>query len=121
MMGMETFALARAMYSRYSSGPLREVGGRREVGQGLGEALCAGGEVVVELAFVVLDLLFEQGVQDGGRDARVLHVAQSVQVPREGTRARNERVLELDSEIGGGEIHSYPLKRARCAYLPVGS
>ena len=56
-------------------------GGRLgKIGQGLGETVGVGGHVEVEVLILLLDLLFEDGVEDHGRGACVFHELDVVNV-----------------------------------------
>ena len=76
----------------------------REVGRGLGKP--GPGRLHLHLRpGGAHDLLLEEGRHHDGCRPGVLEVADGVEISAEGAGAADDRIFELESEIGGLEVH----------------
>ena len=79
--------------------------GAREVGEGLGEGLAVGLGVDEGRHLLPVDLLLEDRVHGDGGGARVLELADGVEVVHEGRGPRHQGVGQLEAEVGRAEVH----------------
>ena len=90
------------------------LGGGREVGERLGEALGAGVDQPRVLGRLAAQLLLEERVEDDRADAGVGEPPHAVHGLRERGRRRDERVAQREAHVVGREVHQ-PSLRASAA------